>query len=374
MKKICIVTHHFHPEINARSFRATELANELSRRGYNVTVLYANKKIKIDNYNENKVPSFKVDVKEKNKEFSKRRKKSLKSIKKYASKTLQYFFGDVKYFKYNKYISDKLDCESYDVIISIGGPVYIQFSVSNIIRNCQNFYGVSISDWGDPFFGSSGLRHASYIKKVQKKVINTFDFITVPIEEAREYYLDYTNHKKIKVIPQGFVLKDNEFHYEKNEIPRFVYAGAFYKDIRNPEKLFKTLADINEDFVFEVYTNLEGDVYEEILVKYQHILKEKLQLHNKVSRDKILQILSTSDFVLNLENRDNWQNPSKLIDLAISGRPILSINPENPNEDIIHNFIRGDYSHQTIVDLSKYDIKKVVNKFEDLFTEGENYE
>ena len=42
MKEILIVSYHFYPDINSRSFRATELAKELINMGHNVTVITKN--------------------------------------------------------------------------------------------------------------------------------------------------------------------------------------------------------------------------------------------------------------------------------------------------------------------------------------------
>ena len=71
------------------------------------------------------------------------------------------------------------------------------------------------------------------------------------------------------------------------------------------------------------------------------------------------------DFLLNLENVNSPnQTPSKLIDYAITNRPILSINPNNLAVDKIDAFFNKNYSKKLIIeDLNQYHISNVVNKF-----------
>jgi hypothetical protein len=76
------------------------------------------------------------------------------------------------------------------------------------------------------------------------------------------------------------------------------------------------------------------------------------------------------DFLVNISNAHSPnQLPSKLIDYGIAGRPILDINPQNPDTKLIDNFLDGDYSKALKIDhLEKYHISAVVKKFEELFS------
>ena len=74
------------------------------------------------------------------------------------------------------------------------------------------------------------------------------------------------------------------------------------------------------------------------------------------------------DFLVNLENINlPGQLPSKLIDYAISNRPILSINPLNFKPENFVEFLNGNYQNRLIINnLENYRIEEVTSKFIDL--------
>ena len=77
------------------------------------------------------------------------------------------------------------------------------------------------------------------------------------------------------------------------------------------------------------------------------------------------------DFLVNIENVNSpSQIPSKLIDYAIAGRPILSINPVITDQKVIEQFLNKDYSNQyRVQDVEQYQISNVVEKFTQLIHE-----
>ena len=78
--------------------------------------------------------------------------------------------------------------------------------------------------------------------------------------------------------------------------------------------------------------------------------------------------LLNQNFVVNFENTNlPGQVPSKLIDYAIVGKPILNISPGSPNGKIINEFLNADYTNAFLVeDLDQYHISNVYQKFMDL--------
>ena len=72
------------------------------------------------------------------------------------------------------------------------------------------------------------------------------------------------------------------------------------------------------------------------------------------------------DFLVNFDNNTDKQVPSKLIDYALTDRPILNIE-KVPNREMILEFLGGNYRHTYPVrDLERYNIKKVAVKFLEL--------
>jgi hypothetical protein len=210
--------------------------------------------------------------------------------------------------------------------------------------------------------GNSFENPPFYFKYFEKKFCKKADYITVPIEEAKKaYYSEFTD--KIKVIPQGFDFSNIKL-YEGPKVYNqitFAFTGMVYKDLRDPSEFLEYLSTVDLNFKFIVYTK---DTL--IFPKYKDKLKDKLEIKNYILREELIFELSKLDFLINFNNRESVQLPSKLIDYALTNRPILSIDFNNIDIQLINTFFNGDYSGQTKVNLENYKIKNIANKFVNL--------
>lgn len=361
--KVLVVTHWFYPLNVPRAFRATELSKQLIKDGYEVDVVNLNRKklIKMNNFGAINDCETKSTSRLKSKYFSK-----LNSI-------FEFFLGERFYF-INKSFFSKIDINNYDIVISIGLPFYVHRLVASSIKK-YNWKGIAIADWSDPYY-KSHVKLARYFKYIQKQVISKFDYIVIPIEDVKDYYLEYSTEKKIKIIPQGFNFETVRLKtYKRKKKVTFGYGGIFYKDIRNPEDILDYLSKIELDFSFYIYTLKKGVVYEDVLLKYKKIMGEKLIINDIVDREKLIYELSGMDFVFNIENTTRNQTPSKLIDYALTQRPIISLPTviDDEGKEKLMNFLKGDYEKQTVIDLKRYDIVEVTEKFISLFGEKHEY-
>ena len=188
------------------------------------------------------------------------------------------------------------------------------------------------------------------------------NFITIPIESARNaYYHEF--HDKLIVIPQGFNFESIQRHrnFVKNKIPTFAYAGGFIPKRRDPRPFLDYLAKVENDFRFVIYTNKP-----DLLTLYKVKLRDKLQIESKIPRSELLKVLSKMDFLVNFDNNAHAQVPSKLIDYALTNRPVLNISNDF-NPEIVDEFLAGNYKHKFVVtDLEKYNIINVAQQFLDL--------
>ena len=174
------------------------------------------------------------------------------------------------------------------------------------------------------------------------------------------YYKPFRN--KIKIIPQGFKFKipENTNYTSLNKVPTFAYSGTFISDIRNPKLLFEYLLQLKIDFKFIIYTS-----YTNLIEKYRHKLGDKLVIHKPVNRELLLKELGKMDFLINLENiHSPGQVPSKLIDYAIANRPIISVKPDDLNEDTFHDFLKGNFKDRLIMEnIEQYHIENICKQF-----------
>lgn len=81
--------------------------------------------------------------------------------------------------------------------------------------------------------------------------------------------------------------------------------------------------------------------------------------------------MSKADFLVNVDTVYDKQSnieavPSKLIDYALTNRPILNINSVYLDKEMVIEFLNKDYSRQRIVEKSNYDINEVSAQFLEL--------
>lgn len=148
-----------------------------------------------------------------------------------------------------------------------------------------------------------------------------------------------------------------------------MYAGLFYEKIRNPIKFLNEIQNIEDEYKFFIYTDLErlekDDMGKEIISLINK--NSRITLKNKISRQECIKIMSSMDFLINIKNLGGVQTPSKLIDYGIAKRPIYSFNEKEFNVQIFKEFLNENYKNSLKIDISSFDIKIVIEKFEELF-------
>ena len=248
-----------------------------------------------------------------------------------------------------------------DLLITIAHPHVIHWAASKYINILKP--QCWIADCGDPFMGNTFYPPHQIYKRFETGFCTKVDFITVPVDDAiKGYYPQF--RQKIKVIPQGFDNSELKLSdYIPNRVPVFAFAGVAYPGLRDPRHFLDYLAKHNIDCRFIVYSDSPE------FAEYKHILSDKIEIRNKVARPDLIYEMSQCDFLINISNGTTVQTPSKLIDYSLSKRPILTITSEFTVEDqkLFHDFMKGEYSGQEIVDVSAYEIDQVVNKFVGLF-------
>lgn len=368
--KILVISQHIFPIQTPRAHRTTELVKELSRKGHEVTVYAVLGKYNYSAFQQ----EFNIKVKNIPLRFQKHPynsdgdgKRTLidKILGRILRKTFE--FPNIEFMLRTPVIIKKET--GFDALITIADPHQIHWGAAKAKRkNLENFPKVWIADCGDPFMNNDHTyRHYYYFARLEKLFCKLCDYITVPVEEAKEgYYEPFRN--KIKVIPQGFEFDLSQSYKEpSNEIITFAYAGTFYKDIRNPDKLLSILSSSKKEFKFVIFT-----LFTELITPFKELLGSRLEIRKPVKRDELIEELKKMDFLVNIENLNcPTQIPSKLIDYSLTGRPILSVNPIEPNEKNIESFLQRDYTSKFIVpDLNQYHISRVTDQFVTLISEG----
>jgi hypothetical protein len=367
-KKILIVTNGFYPEISPRSFRATELAKELVRKGHSVTVC---------THFRNGFENFAVQhnfraIDLGNLSWPKPVVKGSgisllirRVVVRFSTLLLEY-----PSIQLISLIKKALKNEKgYDALISVAVPYPIHWGVARIWDKKNPIAKVWIADCGDPYMGQENdtFKPPFYFGWVEKWFCRKADFITVPTSKSiAGYYPEF--HDKIRVIPQGFRFEDvslyeGELNHKK---VIFGYAGMFILGRRDPSEFLNFLNSLKESYQFEfhIYTTTP-----QFVSPYVEASKGRIVIKPIVTREKLLYELSKMHFVVNFENVGHTQTPSKLIDYLIIEKPVLSVTFGNLQPAIFHDFLNGNYSDKMILpEKDTYRIENVASKFIDLIS------
>lgn len=358
--KILIVSGSFYPVNAPRAFRTTELAKELKRQGHEVTVLFPHK-----GYNYETLEKS-LGIKLKNISLNWKTLLLFKGnighrLNMILSRLLimAFDYPQIEYlFRLPKLLKSESD---YDLLISIAVPHPIHWGVSKALKQNSKLAKKWVADCGDPYMlaRTDSFNKWFYFKWIEKSWCKRADFITIPIEEGKNGYFPEF-HSKIRVIPQGFNFDlVDETQFSPNLVPTFGFAGRFIPGRRDPRPFLDLLLELGVDFRFHIYT-----IQEDLVKPYQLKLGERLIIHSFIPRDELIETMKSYDFLLNLENGTTTQSPSKLIDYALTKRPILSIDSQNMDQDKLKNFLKGDYSAQLIIEnIDRYNIVNVANSF-----------
>lgn len=366
-QKILIVSTSFFPQNTPRSFRTTELVKELCRQGHDVSLATYYSPEEHDGIKEEY--GFKII----NLGTPYQATKSGKSkLSRYWNRIALYLF---EYPKINIMFDVARTLKSvsgYDLMISIATPHPTHWGVSRAWNSKQPIAKNWIADCGDPFMGVKydKIGKAPYFKFLEKGFCRKADYITVPIEDAKDAYYKEFRHK-IRVISQGFKFQDAQAllrPYQPNPVPTFAYAGNFIPGRRDIRPILDFLLDTGKDFKFFIYTKKTNFVE-----PYLERAGDKIQLSSFIPRSELLPKLSEMDFVLNIENGVSEQRPSKLIDYYLIKRPILSVNSSELDQEKFLAFLERDYTQQKLFDdVDQYRIENVCQKFLSLASTTQN--
>ncbi len=363
--KILIVSRAFYPDISPRANRTTELAKEFARQGHQVRIILPKRNFDLETF---KSLYPKISIKEfgplKFKPVTLKGNIIQRTIRKIIKRTGTLFFEypDIEFlFQLPKSIKNE---SGFDLLISIAAPHPVHWGVSRAIKENPQLTKTWVADCGDPYMGETlaTFRKPFYFKYFEKNFCRNADFITVPTAGATDaYYPEF--RQKIKIIPQGFDFSETlkEKNDINNEIPTFAYAGSLaFKGVRCPFLVLEYLKSVKQDFRFHFFSGSVNG----ILSNYKSSFGEKLIVHEKLDRTLLIDKLKKMDFLINFDNGTSKQLPSKLIDYALTERPILNIYPLKPDYTLIDQFLKQDYSRQYHVNnIERYNIKNVVSEF-----------
>lgn len=357
--KIVLIAQNCYPSLGPRAHRTTELAKEFARRGHKV-IVYA----LLGDYNYSEYSDSTGIV------FKNLGKSKLGMVDNSGNfnpnliyRAIIRLFGkylELPFIELIPMVKRALKNEGdIDFLISIAQPHTIHWGVSEYLKKNRNKINFWVADCGDPFMKDPFNSRPFYFNYFEKQWGRLCNYISIPVQEASDaYYPEFKN--KLKIIPQGFGFEEAEIaNYVPNEVPTFAYSGFLYKGKRDMTKFLEYLLQKNEKFKFIVYTP-SAPLFEHFKDKFG----SKLEIRDYVPRRDLLFELSKMDFLINIANQSTVQVPSKLIDYALTNRPILEITSDFSQVNEFREFLNGDFSsRKEITNIWQYDIRNVADAF-----------
>jgi len=247
-----------------------------------------------------------------------------------------------------------------DAVVSVS-PAFTAVAVGrSLARRSQRKFRWLI-DLGDPFsFAEEAppnnfrlYRHLNV--RFERGCFAAADSVSVTTTETRERYaaLFPESAQKIAVIPPLVAMPETVTavaHGASSGRRRLVFLGRLYPRIRRPDfllALFAALGEAPEGKRYELH--FYGETWEcgPSFAPYQYMVGKTLFLHGLVQRERAASAMYSADVLVNIGNDTRYQLPSKIVEYAMTGRPILNLAPRP--DDSSARFLADHPAHLTLV-------------------------
>jgi len=194
-----------------------------------------------------------------------------------------------------------------------------------------------IVDIGDPFSLATEAMPNNFAlygrlnRRVEGSVLSgaTAVAFTTPQTAARYAAAFPESASKLRVIPPLLSLpKPAPAPFDDRPAVRFVYIGTLYAKLREPGLLLQAIAFlVGADPRRRYELHLFGDTrdFSSLLSDWQRRLGGALRLHGVVDRQTVAGAIGAADVLVNIGNSTLDQLPSKVVEYAATGKPILNL-------------------------------------------------
>lgn len=215
-----------------------------------------------------------------------------------------------------------------DVVFTVSSPFSAHLAGEQFKKSFPDVKWVTYTV--DPFsvsHKSTGLLRRASNKAVlaEHRILSNADtnFLSEEIYENRRDLYQVVKSKTLSLpylMPANSNMADNSF-FDSSKI-NLVYAGRFYKDIRNPEVMLKTMLLTGSDnIVLHLYVTSDC---EDLVDQYVKMSAGKIIRHCIVSTEEIQKILLNADILICIGNSVPEFKPSKVFEYIATGRPIIN--------------------------------------------------
>lgn len=115
----------------------------------------------------------------------------------------------------------------------------------------------------------------------------------------------------------------------------YVYAGSFYKQLRDPKFMLKVFCHISSDCILHLFCPGDCDSYIKDAIETSD---GQIIRHKPVAVEDIAKVYASADVLVNLGNSIPEFKPSKIYEYIASGKPIVDIYYDPYKETLLHKY------------------------------------
>ncbi len=217
-----------------------------------------------------------------------------------------------------------------DIVFSVSGPMACHCAAEKFKKAHPEVKWVTYL--ADSYAAkNAGKKRAA---RFEKKVLSFADknLLSEEIYNNCEF-LKKGQEEKVSPLPYMIEQKEQTCEADKKILSdgkiNLVYAGRFYKKIRNPKVLLETIVKLPDEFLLHLYCSSDCD---SMIKKAAQMSGGKILLHNMVNEETLAEIYAEADILVNVENTAPEFAPSKTFEYIATGKPILNFtHKENKN-------------------------------------------
>ena len=247
---------------------------------------------------------------------------------------------------------------NYDALITVSLPFTSHLVGLRIKHSTPSL--AWLVDVGDPFCFRSDSpinNQRLYWRRncaVERRVFREASSVTVTCEPTRTKYAETFPEcaDKVVVVPPLLSVTDppscrREIFPDDGKI-RLVYIGTLYRTIRNPGfllEVFRALSRLRIGDKLELHLFGISDGLSECFERHKRL---KVFRHGVVTREKARQAMKEADMLVNIGNTTLYQLPSKVVEYASTGKPILNLATSENDSSL--DFFKTYPAHLNILD------------------------
>ncbi|HEX6373817.1 MAG TPA: glycosyltransferase [Longimicrobium sp.] len=357
--KLLVVTHEYAPALNPRAFRWTSVAEALAARGHQVDVLSAALPGQPRQEERNGVSVHRVGggVTEALRRRLARApapaapggaaaappRAGAGLAKRVHDRTWkQVYWPDYACLWYPAAVRRAralLAAGGYDRLVTVSHP-FTGHWVGAALKN-ENPALPWLVDVGDPFAFIEGTPvnnvrlHGARNYRAERRVLRGASVVSVTTGPTRTRYAAAFPESAGKLVvvppllsPEAARPGNGRFLPDGAGRVRMVFVGTLYRDLRSPEpllRLFQALLRTEAGAGLELHFVGMLNGCEEVLAPYAPLLGDRIFVHGAVPRERALRAMHDADVLVNLGNASGYQLPSKVVEYAATGRPVLNL-------------------------------------------------